>query len=136
MKRSMKFLNIVTCVMVLLPASVAMAQQATPGSSPSMQMQRPSENPALPSASPQTNEQSAQPMQKMDKMADSVTKMSEMCQMMMQKEMAGARCKMVAGIAFAVVLFLDLLLLVILEIQWIIYWSRLLKAQKSGRSIR
>src|SRR5205814_3358753 len=75
MKRSMKFLNIVTCVMVLLPASVAMAQQATPGSSPSMQMQRPSENPALPSASPQTNEQSAQPMQKMDKMADSVTTM-------------------------------------------------------------
>ena len=74
-------------------------------------------------------------MQKMDKMADSVTKMSEMCQMMMQKEMAGARCKMVAGIAFGVVLFLDLLLLVILEIQWIIHWSRLLKAQKSGRSI-
>ena len=128
MKRSMKFLNIVTCVMVLLPASVAMAQQATP-----MQMQSPAAMQA--SSSLQSNEQSAQSMQKMDKMSDSVTKMSAMCQMMMQKEMAGARCKMVAGIAFGVVLFLDLLLLVILEIQWIIYWSRLLKAQKSGRSI-
>jgi len=66
----------------------------------------------------------------MDKMADSVTKMSEMCQMMMQKEMGSARCKIVAGITFGVVLFLDLLLLVVLEIQWIVYWSRKLKAER------
>lgn len=69
-------------------------------------------------------------MQKMDKMAESVTKMSEMCQMMMQKEMANARCKMVAGIAFGVVLFLDLLLLIVLEIQWIIYWGGKLRSEK------
>jgi hypothetical protein len=124
----MKFLSIITSVMVLLPASLTMAQQATPESSPMMQMQSPAATSPL---SPQ-NEQGAQPMQKMDKMADSVTKMSEMCQMMMQKEMASARCKMVAGIAFGVVLFLDLLLLVILEIQWIVYWSRKLKSEKQN----
>ena len=129
----MKFLSIIASVTVLLSASLAMAQQATPESSQPMQIQSPAATQASPSLQP--SEQSGQQMQKMDKMADSVTKMSEMCQMMMQKEMAGARCKMVAGIAFSVVLFLDLLLLVILEIQWIIYWSRLLKAQKSGRPI-
>ncbi len=41
MKRPMKLLSIITSVMVLLPASLAMAQQATPQSSPSMQMQSP-----------------------------------------------------------------------------------------------
>ena len=133
MKRPMKLFSIVTSVMVLLPASLGIAQQPTTESPAPMQMQSPAATQASPSLQP--NEQGAQPMQKMDKMADSVTKMSEMCQMMMQKEMAGARYKMVAGIAFGVVLFLDLLLLVILEIQWIIYWSRLLKAEKSGRSI-
>ena len=133
MKRPMKLLSIVTTAMVLLPASLGVAQQPTTESSPTMRMQSPAATQASPSLQP--NEQSAQSMQKMDKMADSVTKMSEMCQMMMQKEMAGARCKMAAGIAFGVVLFLDLLLLVTLEIQWIIHWSRLLKAQKSGRSI-
>ena len=126
----MKFLSIIASVTVLLSASLAMAQQTMPESSPPMQMEIPSENPTS-SPSPQRNEQGAQPMQKMDKMADSVTKMSAMCQMMMQKEMASARCKIVAGIAFGVVLFLDLLLLVVLEIQWIIYWSRKLKSEKA-----
>src|SRR6266542_2998642 len=132
MKRPMKLLSIITTVMVLLPASVGMAQETTTESSPPMQMQSPAATQASPSLQP--NEQGAQPMQKMDKMADSVTKMSEMCQMMMQKEMAGARCKMAAGIAFGVVLFLDLLLLVILEIQWIIYWSRELKSERAKQT--
>ncbi len=132
MKGAMKFLSIITSVMVLLPASLAMAQQPTTESSPTMQMQSPAATQASPSLQP--NEQSTQSMQKMDKMADSVTKMSEMCQMMMQKEIAGARCKMVAGIAFGVVLFLDLLLLVVLEAQWIIYWGRKLKSEKEKQT--
>jgi len=132
MKGAMKFLSIITSVMVLLPASLAMAQQPTTESSPTMQMQSPAATQASPS--PQPNEQSAQSMQKTDKMADSVAKMSEMCQMMMQKEIAGARCKMVAGIAFGVVLFLDLLLLVVLEAQWIIYWGRKLKSEKEKQT--
>ena len=132
MKGAMKFLRIITSVMVLLQASLAMAQQPTTESSPTMQMQSPAATQASPSLQP--NEQSTQSMQKMDKMADSGTKMSEMCQMMMQKEIAGARCKMVAGIAFGVVLFLDLLLLVVLEAQWIIYWGRKLKSEKEKQT--
>jgi len=130
MKRLIKCFVIITSVMMLLPASLAMAQQATPESSAPMQMQSPTEASASSSPSSPTNEQASLPMQKMDKMADSVTKMSEMCQMMMQKEMGSARCKIVAGITFGVVLFLDLLLLVVLEIQWIVYWSRKLKAER------
>jgi hypothetical protein len=124
----MKLLSIITTVLLLLPASVAMAQQTTPESPPPMQMQSPTATQASPSLQP--NEQGAHPMQKMDKMADSVTKMSEMCQMMMQKEMATMHYKIAAGIAFAVALFIDLLLLAVLEIQWIIYWSRKLKLEK------
>jgi hypothetical protein len=121
--------------MMLLPASLAMAQQATPESSAPMQMQSPTEASASSSPSSPTNEQASLPMQKMDKMADSVTKMSEMCQMMMQKEMASAHCKMAAGITVGILLFLALVLFVILEVQWIIYWSRLLKAQKRDGQI-
>ena len=118
MKRPVKFFVMMTTLVMLL-ASLAMAQQPTAESSP-MQMQ----SPAATSPSTPQNEQSSQPMQKMDKMADSVTKMSEMCQMMMKNEMAAAHYKMAAGVVFGVVLFLDLLLLVVLEIQWIIYWGR------------
>ncbi len=70
----------------------------------------------------------------MDKMSDSVTKMSEMCQMMMKKEMAGAPYKMAAGIGLGALLLVALVLFVILEIQWIIYWARLLKRGKIDRS--
>ena len=133
MKRPMKLLSIITTVMVLLPGSIGMAQQPTTESPPPMQMQGPAATQASPSLQP--NEQGAQPMQKMDKMADSVTKMSEMCKMMMQKEMATMHYKITAGVTIASLLIIALVLLVILEVQWIIYWSRLLKAQKSGRSI-
>ena len=119
MKRPMKLFSIITSVMVLLPASLAIAQQTTPESSPPMQMESP--------VATSPNEQSAQSMQKMDKMSDSVTKMSAMCQMMMTKETASMPYIMAAGITFGVVLFLDLLFLVILEIQWIISWARRLK---------
>lgn len=73
-------------------------------------------------------------MQGMDKMSDSVTKMSEMCQMMMKKEMAGAPYKMAAGIGLGGLFLIALVLFIILEIQWIVYWSRLLKRGKTDRS--
>jgi hypothetical protein len=62
MKKTMKFLSIIASVMVLLSASLAMAQQATPESSPPMHMQSPGATQASPSLQP--NEQSAQSMQK------------------------------------------------------------------------
>ena len=66
-------------------------------------------------------------MQRMERMSDSVTEMSEMCQMMMKKEMTAMPYKIAAGITIGVLLFVALVLFVILEVQWIIYWSRLLK---------
>ncbi|HEV3147623.1 MAG TPA: hypothetical protein VGZ24_03160 [Chthoniobacterales bacterium] len=78
-----------------------------------------------PASSPQM-----QGMDGMDKMSDSVTKMSEMCQMMMKNEMATMHYKVSAGIAFGVILSIDLLFLAVLEIQWIIYWSRKLRSER------
>src|SRR5437867_4288811 len=130
MKRPMKLLSIITTAMVLLPASLAMAQQPTAESSAPMRMQSPAAIQASPSLQP--SEQSAQSMQKMDKLADSVTKMSEMCQMMMQKEMATMHYKIAAGVTMVSLLIIALVLLVILEVQWIIYWARLLREQKRG----
>ncbi len=42
--------------------------------------------------------------------------------------------KIAAGITILALLTIALVLLIVLEIQWIKYWSRLLKAQKSDRS--
>lgn len=100
-------------------APVAYAQIPAAAMSPA-----PAEQPAAAPA------QTTQSMQGMDRMSDSVTKMSEMCQMMMKKEMAGAPYKMAASIGLGVLLLIALVLFVILEVQWIIYWSRLLRAQK------
>jgi uncharacterized membrane protein YeiB len=124
MKRLMKFLSIIATVMILLSASLAVAQQATPDSAPPRQMQSPAQTQVTPSL------QQTEQMQNMDKMATSMTQMAEMCKMMMDKQMAGMPYIMTAGIAIGVMVFLDLLLLLILEILWIIYWSRKLKTER------
>ena len=109
----------------VLVTSVAMAQDpALPAATQSP--------PATEAAFAPANQQSAASMQGMDKMSDSVTKMSEMCQMMMKKEMASAPYKIAAGVGIGALFLIALILFVILEVQWIIYWSRLLKAQKRG----
>jgi hypothetical protein len=72
-------------------------------------------------------------MQNMDKMATTVTRMAEVCEQMMKKEMVAMPYKLAAGISLGVLVTIVLVLLVVLEVQWIIYWSRLLKEQK-GRS--
>jgi len=69
-------------------------------------------------------------MQNMDKMATTVTRMAEVCEQMMKKEMAAMPYKLAAGISLGVLVTVVLLLLVVLEVQWIIYWSRLLQEQK------
>jgi membrane protein YdbS with pleckstrin-like domain len=65
-------------------------------------------------------------------MSDSVTKMSEMCQMMMRNEMATMPYKVATGITIVVLLAIALVLLIVLEIQWIKYWSRILKRQENS----
>jgi hypothetical protein len=99
---------------LLLATPVAFSQ--TPVPSPPAQM------PGM--SSPQ------QQMGGMDKMYGSVTKMSEMCQMMMQKEMAAMPYKIAAGVVIGILLLIALVLFIILEMQWIIYWKRLLGASK------
>jgi hypothetical protein len=85
----------------------------------------------LPSASPST-----QPVDpNMQQMAKSMGDMAQMCQMMMQKEAAAARFLVAVAVIFGVLLFLALLLLVVLEVQWIIYWKRLLRIQERGNSL-
>ena len=69
-------------------------------------------------------------MQNMDKMATGVTRAAEMCQMMMQKEMATMHYKIAACVTIVSLLIIALVLLVILEIQWIIYWGRKLRSEK------
>ena len=71
-------------------------------------------------------------MQAMDKMANTVTRAAETCEMMMKKEMAAMPYTMAAAITFGAMLFTALALLIVLEVQWITYWSRLLKEQKRG----
>jgi hypothetical protein len=66
----------------------------------------------------------------MDKMAISVTRMSEMCEMMMRNEQKSLPYKLAAGISLGAVLAIALILFVVLEVQWIIYFGRLLKTQK------
>lgn len=65
--------------------------------------------------------------QNMDNMATTVTHMAEVCEQMMNKEMAFMPYKIAAGIGLFVLITLVLLLLVVLEVQWIMYWSRILK---------
>ena len=71
-------------------------------------------------------------MQAMDSMAQSVKAMADMCREMMQHEMAMMPAKMVAGLVFASLLGLALILLIVLQIQWIVHWKRVLGTQRPG----
>lgn len=90
---------------------------------------------AAPGSAEQTAAMPAQGMpgmQGMDKMSDSVTKMSEICMTMMEKEKAAMPFKIGAGIVIGVLLFVALVLFIVLEIQWIKYWNALLKRQRGA----
>ena len=83
--------------------------------------------------------QSAQPspsprMQGMDEMAgmDSMKRMADMCQEMMKSEKAAMPYIIGVSILFALLLFVALVVLIVLEIQWIKYWSRILKRQENS----
>jgi len=115
---------------LMLIASVAVAQQpvTSPGNT--------ADQPELTAKPAPGNQQSMGDMQgmgltqNMDKMATTVTRMAEICEQMMKKEMASMPYKLAASISLGVLVTVVLLLLAVLEVQWIIYWSRLLKEQK------
>ncbi len=114
-----------------LLASVSVAQPGKTEAQPGLT--------AKPSAADQQGQRGQQGMgqmqgmeltQNMDKMATTVTRMAEICEQMMKKEMAAMPYKLAAGISVGILVTVVLLLLVVLEVEWIIYWSRLLKEQK------
>lgn len=63
----------------------------------------------------------------MDSNSDSMKQMAEMCMRMMQSEKAAMPYIMGVSVLFGLLLFVALVLLIVLEIQWIKYWSRILK---------
>lgn len=81
--------------------------------------------------------QDEQPMMessmKMDKMADAMTSMAEMCRTMMQGEMKMMPWKIGAGVIVGSILTLALALFVVLEIQWIRYWGLRIKSEKASQ---
>jgi hypothetical protein len=111
-----KTLTITAFIFLSASNRPAFTQTSTPSASPTpaMQMQEMNQMPG------------------MDKMSDSVTKMSEMCMAMMEKEKAMMPLVIGTSAIFGLLLFVALLLLVVLEIQWIKYWSRILKQSQSA----
>jgi tellurite resistance protein TehA-like permease len=53
-----------------------------------------------------------------------------MCQMMMKMEMRSRAYKICAFVLFGVLITVALVLLIVLEVQWIKYWHRLLKQDR------
>ena len=66
----------------------------------------------------------------MNKMEQSVTAMSQMCQMMMQKEMQAAPWRYGAIIGLGTLLTVALVLLLVLEVEWVRLWALRLKSEK------
>jgi hypothetical protein len=114
-------LTIILSVSFALVTMRAAAQQTTASSPPPSQT--PSATQVAPSPVPQ--------MQGMQMMGDmeSMKRMADMCQEMMNKEKAAMPFIIGTFVAFGVLLLVALLLFVVLEILWIKHWSRALKRE-------
>ncbi len=111
---------LIVLVMALAPIPVTFAQptpkaEQTPAASPTP-----------------TGQQDQQTMQSMDKMASTVTRVAETCEKMMSEQKAAMPYILAGIITFGLVLFVDLVLLGILEVLWIKYWSRRLKESNAN----
>src|SRR5438874_8810597 len=83
-----------------------------------------------PALSPSAQTTAIQQMQGMDSTSDSMKQMAEMCQKMMRNEEAAMPYIVGISVVFGLLLFIALVLFIVLEIQWIKYWARILQAQK------
>lgn len=63
-------------------------------------------------------------MMPMHSMSESMKAMADMCRHMMQREMAMRPYKMAALAIFGLLLLVSLILLIVLQVQWIKYWKR------------
>src|SRR5207248_6793331 len=83
-----------------------------------------------PALSPSAQTTPTQQMQGMDSTPDSMKQMAEMCQKMMRNEEAAMPYIVGISVVCGLLLFIALVLFIVLEIQWIKYWARILQAQK------
>ena len=112
-KRNLAILALTACIALLASGHTLFGQTAAPTPSPTAAMQT----------------QGMNQMPGMDSNSDSMKQMAEMCMRMMQSEKEAMPYIIGTSIVFGVLLFIALLLLVVLEFQWIIYWRRLLREQ-------
>lgn len=86
------------------------------------------------SADVQESEEESPPMDQaspeMREMAKAMKSMAEMCEIMMQGEMQARPLMMTAAAVLGSLLSLALLLFVVLEIQWIRFWSLRIKSER------
>ena len=83
-----------------------------------------------PALSPSAQASPTQQMQGMDSTSDSMKQMAEMCQKMMRNEEAAMPYIVGISVVFGLLLVIALVLFIVLEIQWIKYWSRKLRCEK------
>jgi hypothetical protein len=106
-----------TVLLVSLAASAVLnAQQPSPG---------PANN-----ATNQMDMRMMQHMQEMDTMAKSMKSMADVCRMMMEKEMRSAPLKIGAIIGVGSLFLIALILFIVLEIQWIRFWSVRIRTER------
>lgn len=68
----------------------------------------------------------------MREMARAMKSMAELCQMMMQREMAFRPYWVTAAIVLGSLLVIALVLFIILEVQWIRFWSLRIKTERKN----
>lgn len=110
-------------IAVTLAASASLAQEEGEEGEPSDRMGE------MPMAQ-RRNETSGESSSKMEHMADAMASMARACETMMEREMAAYPWKMVALGGLGILGSLALLLFVILEIQWIRFFSLRIKKAK------
>ena len=112
-----KSLGRAVLLLAICSASPALAQEQEEPSRPG-NMQEPGEDqPPIDQAAPEMRE-----------MANSMKSMAEMCQTMMQREMQDRPIKMTAIVALGTVLTVAL----VLEIQWIRFWSLRIMSERTN----
>ena len=110
-KLNLTTLALTVCVAFFAPTLTVFGQTAPPAPSPTAAMQT----------------QAMNQMPGMDSNSDSMKQMAEMCMRMMQSEKAAMPYIISVSVLFGLLLFVALVLFIVLEIQWIKHWSRVLK---------
>lgn len=113
-KPNLTTLALTVCVAFFASTLSVFGQTASPTPSPTATMQM----------------QGMNQMPSMDSNSDSMKQMAEMCMRMMQSEKAAMPYIIGVSVLFGLLLFIALVLFIVLEIQWIKHWSRILRQSR------